>query len=163
MRLLLLLLAFVPALRAFCLVQGCDKYWAKATANVKKACAVVFDEGCCKDKDTHYVIAKGEKGKLCGSNPLSSCNGPNLKDDVESIIVMPGCRLEVWDKGSGLEQALKEEKKSVEAGNIRDNKDKYDRNKLDFTAGTRKPNWVEELDDDFEDMNEDIESYRCTC
>ena len=39
---------------------------------------------------------------------------------------------------------------------------RYDRNKLVFTA-TRTPNWVEELDDDFDDMNEDIESYRCTC
>ena len=39
---------------------------------------------------------------------------------------------------------------------------RYEKNKLVFTA-TRTPNWVEELDDDFDDMNEDIESYRCTC
>ena len=72
---------------------------------------------------------------------------------------MPGCTLEVWDKGSGLEDAKKEEKKSANFGNIRDNKDRYDRNKLVFTA-VGAPNFVEEIDDDFDDMNEDIESYR---
>ena len=40
--------------------------------------------------------------------------------------------------------------------------DRYNRNKLVFTA-TGKPHWVEELNDDFDDMDEDIESYRCTC
>ena len=72
---------------------------------------------------------------------------------------MPGCTLEVWDKGSGLEDAQKEEKKGFNAGNIRDNKDRYDRNKLTISAqGT--PNFVEEINDDFDDMDEDIESYR---
>ena len=75
---------------------------------------------------------------------------------------MPGCTLEVWDKGSGLKDAVDEEKKGPNAGNIKDNKDRYDRNKLVFTA-TGTPNWVEELDDDFDDMDEDIESYRCRC
>ena len=39
---------------------------------------------------------------------------------------------------------------------------RYDRNKLAITA-TGSPNWIEELEDDFEDMEEDIETYRCTC
>ena len=39
---------------------------------------------------------------------------------------------------------------------------RYDRNKLAITA-TGTPNWIEELEDDFEDMEEDIETYRCTC
>ena len=39
---------------------------------------------------------------------------------------------------------------------------RYDRNKLSITA-TGTPNWIEELEDDFEDMEEDIETYRCTC
>ena len=39
---------------------------------------------------------------------------------------------------------------------------RYNRNKLVFTA-KGKPHWVEELNDDFDDMDEDIESYRCTC
>ena len=40
--------------------------------------------------------------------------------------------------------------------------ERYNRNKLVFTA-KGKPHWVEELNDDFDDMDEDIESYRCTC
>ena len=39
---------------------------------------------------------------------------------------------------------------------------RYDRNKISITA-TGSPNWIEELDDDFDDMDEDIETYRCTC
>ena len=39
---------------------------------------------------------------------------------------------------------------------------RYNRNKLVITA-KGKPHWVEELNDDFDDMDEDIESYRCTC
>jgi len=133
---------------------------------VTGACAVMFDENCCKSSKTFHIVKKGEEGKLCGTvssfNPLSSCNGPRLKDDIESLAIMPGCTLEVWDKGSGLEDAKKEEKKSANFGNIRDNKDRYDRNKLVFTA-VGAPNFVEEIDDDFDDMNEDIESYRCKC
>ena len=61
-------------------------------------------------------------GSLSSLNPLSSCKGPRLENDVESFIVMPGelnftekvlsfifklyelkcflgCTLEVWDEG----------------------------------------------------------------
>merc|ERR1712032_948742 len=136
---LLLFAVFLPSLNGLCLVQSCDKYWstAKNDPNVKKACAVLFDENCCKATKPQYVVPKGESGKLCGvSGSLfsSSCKGPKLKDDVES----------------------------ANAGNLRDNKDRYNRNKLVFTA-MGKPHWVEELNDDFDDMDEDIESYRCTC
>ena len=35
----------------------------------------------------HLVVKKGEQGKLCGTgsglNPLSSCKGSGLKDDIE--------------------------------------------------------------------------------
>merc|ERR1712029_323903 len=168
MRCLVFLVALVPSLNALCALQGCDKWYssAKNDAKIAGACAVIFDENCCKGSETFYVIKKDEEGKLCGTvsknNPFSSCKGPALKDDVESIAVMPGCTLEVWDKGDGLKDAKEEEAKSANAGNIRDNKDRYDRNKLVFTAvGT--PNFVEEIDDDFDDMDEDIESYRCKC
>ena len=37
----------------------------------------------------HLVVKKGEQGKLCGTgsglNPLSSCKGSGLKDDIEVI------------------------------------------------------------------------------
>merc|ERR1711892_1133615 len=116
-----LILAAVPALNALCAIQGCDKWYntVKNNASVTGACAVMFDENCCKSSKTFHIVKKGEDGK-------------------------------------------KEEKKSANFGNIRDNKDRYDRNKLVFTA-VGAPNFVEEIDDDFDDMNEDIESYRCKC
>merc|ERR1712083_1280775 len=67
------------------------------------ACAVLFDENCCKTAGitggkTFHVVQRGEEGKLCGLvsrlNPLSSCQGPRIKDDIESLVVMPGCTLE---------------------------------------------------------------------
>ena len=72
---------------------------------------------------------------------------------------MPGCTLEVWDKGSGLEDAKKEEARSYNAGNYKDSVDRYDRNKLVFSA-FKDIHMIEELNDDFDDMDEDIESYR---
>ena len=89
------------------MIQGCNKWWnGGAKTNVKKyslcsiiqyhncfqrkitgACAVLFDENCCKSSKTFHVVAKGEEGKLCGVvsnlNPLSSCQGPRIKDDIE--------------------------------------------------------------------------------
>ena len=72
---------------------------------------------------------------------------------------MPGCTLEVWDKRNGLSKAQAEERKSFNAGNYKDNVDRYKRNKLVFSA-QQTLHMVEELNDDFNDMNEDIESYR---
>ena len=77
----------------------------------------------------------------------------------QSLVVMPGCTLEVWDKGSGLQNAKVEESKSYNAGNYKDNVDRYDRNKLVFSA-LKDVQIVEEINDDFDDMDEDIESYR---
>eukprot|EP00092_Neocalanus_flemingeri_P028422 GFUD01030862.1.p1 GENE.GFUD01030862.1~~GFUD01030862.1.p1 ORF type:complete len:185 (-),score=57.46 GFUD01030862.1:157-663(-) len=165
---LVVILAIVPSLRALCLIQGCDKWYdpVKNNATIKNACAVMFDENCCKSSKTFHIVEKGESGKLCGTvssfNPFSSCQGPRLKDDIESLVIMPGCTLEVWDKGAGLADAKIKEAKSANDGNYKHAKDLYKRNKLAFTA-TGKPLFVEELNDDFDDMNEDIESYRCKC
>merc|ERR1711941_137503 len=121
MKVLALLLAVVPALNSLCLVNSCDSYWKGAQAKLKKdgACAVLFDENCCK--------------------------------------------LEVWDHGSGLEDAIDEERKGFNQGDYKNMKDLYDQNKLIFRADRTKPHWVEEINDDFDDMDEDIESFRCTC
>ena len=72
---------------------------------------------------------------------------------------MPGCTLEVWDNRNGLANAMAEERKSYNAGNYKDAKDRYNRKKLVFSA-YQTMQIVEELNDDFDDMNEDIESYR---
>jgi len=159
------LVCLVPSISSLCLIQGCNKWWnagAKNNVAITGACAVLFDENCCKASKTFYIVKKGEEGKLCGLNPFRSCAGPRIKDDIESLVVMPGCTLEVWDKSNGLEKAKREEQKSYNAGNYKDNVDRYDRNKLAFSA-FRDIQIVEEINDDFDNMNEDIESYRCRC
>merc|ERR1712227_1188453 len=97
----------------------------------------LFEENCCKSVGTFgdakklFVVPRGGKGKLCGTSKTllnsaasvigagtsSSCTGPDLKDNVKSLIVMPGCTLEVWDKDTNVEE---EEKKGANAGNLRD-------------------------------------------
>ena len=133
-------------------------------------------------------------GSISGRNPLSSCQGPRLEDDVESFIVMPGsqftftkercfkhdqqhyflvpsitffliltgCTLEVWDESDGVDKQVSAERKSANEGFIRNAKDLYNKEKLVLRA-EGDANWIEELNDDFNDMNEDISSYRCRC
>ena len=107
-------------------------------------------------------------GKLCGSvgklNPLSSCKSGVDSDDVESLVVMPGCKLEVWDHDDGLSKQLDAEKDGPNDGARRTAKDQYKKNLLVlYGADPQTPNWINELDDDFDDLNEDIDSFRCTC
>merc|ERR1711874_913865 len=125
-------LSLVPTSLSLCMIQSCNKWWTRGARTVSRM------------------------------NPFSSCVGPRLKDDIESLVVMPGCTLEVWDHGSGLKNAKAEERKSYNAGNYKDAKDRYKRNKLVFSA-FQNIQIVEEINDDFDDMDEDIESYRCRC
>ena len=75
-------------------MQSCDSYWSGAQAKLKKdgACAVLFDENCCKASKTFYIVKREEEGKLCGTvssfNPFSSCVGPRLKDDIEVGLIV---------------------------------------------------------------------------
>merc|ERR1719187_3167104 len=138
-------LSLVPSSLSLCMIQSCNKWWtggARTDPKITGACAVMFDENCCKSSKTFHVVQKGEEGKLCGTvsrmNPFSSCVGPRLKN------------------------AKAEERKSFNAGNYKDAKDRYKRNKLVFSA-FQNIQIVEEINDDFDDMDEDIESYRCRC
>merc|ERR1711878_180005 len=164
----LLLLGFLQSSQGLCLLNKCSSYWkdAKKNSTITGACAVLFDENCCDTGDTNFLIPRGGQGKMCGSfssfNPLSSCKGPKLEDDVESFIVMPGCTLEVWDESDGVDKQISAEKKSANEGFIRNAKDLYNKEKL-VLSPKGDANWIEELNDDFNDMNEDISSYRCTC
>ena len=164
MKLLVLLLAGVPCFQALCFVNQCSSWWSSNKNNITGVCAVLFDENCCDTGDTSFSIKIGEKGKLCSGgssiNPFSSCKGPRLDNDVESFIVMPGCKLEVWDDEDGVSDAEDEEKKSFNKGNLKDAKDRYDQEKLVIEASSSAPHWVEEMNDDFNDMNEDISSFR---
>ena len=108
MKLLLVVfsLAMVPSINSLCAIQGCSKWWNAGAKNdvrslkvikikcsiffkvsITGACAVMFDENCCKASDTFYIVKREEEGKLCGTassfNPFSSCVGPRLKDDIE--------------------------------------------------------------------------------
>ena len=73
-----------------------------------------------------------------------------------------GCTLEVWDESAGLDNQEKEEKVSFNAGELRNSKDLYNQDKIKITAKVA-PLWIEELNDDFDDMSNDIDSYRCNC
>ena len=73
-----------------------------------------------------------------------------------------GCTLEVWDESDGFEKQIQAEKDSANEGFVRNAKDLYNKEKLVLSA-ERDANWIEELNDDFNDMNEDISSYRCRC
>ena len=73
-----------------------------------------------------------------------------------------GCTLEVWDESDGGDKQISAEKKSANEGFIRNAKDLYNKEKLVLSA-KGDANWIEELNDDFNDMNEDISSYRCRC
>ena len=79
-----------------------------------------------------------------------------------TVIVTLGCTLEVWDQSDGLDNQEKEEKVSFNAGEVRNSKDLYNQDKIKITAKVA-PLWIEELNDDFDDMSNDIDSYRCTC
>eukprot|EP00091_Calanus_sinicus_P024746 TRINITY_DN9060_c0_g1_i1.p2 TRINITY_DN9060_c0_g1~~TRINITY_DN9060_c0_g1_i1.p2 ORF type:complete len:108 (-),score=33.21 TRINITY_DN9060_c0_g1_i1:343-666(-) len=82
---LVLLLAIVPSLNALCAIQGCDKWWsaAKKNASITGACAVMFDENCCKSSKTFHIVKKNEEGKLCGTvsslNPSAAARDPGLR------------------------------------------------------------------------------------
>merc|ERR1712019_23559 len=174
----LLGVSILPLANSLCLVNQCSDYAKSIERNntIKNACAVIFDENCCKASAAHHVIKKGESGSLCKGSITSGlrgavnavtggsgCKGPTgLNDDVESTFVLPGCTLEVWDESEGLDKAIKAERESKNAGLVRNLKDIHDGEKLSLTAFD-KPNWIEELNDDFDDLNEDISSFRCNC
>merc|ERR1712110_158985 len=144
----LLLLGILHSCQGLCFINKCSSWWsnAKKNSSITGACAVLFDENCCDTGDTHFVVPRGGQGKMCGSisgrNPLSSCKGPRLEDDVD--------------------KQVSAEKQSANEGYIRHAKDLYNKEKLVLRA-EGDANWIEELNDDFNDMNEDISSYRCRC
>ena len=68
------------------------------------------------------------------------------RNDAESLAVRDRCKLELWDSDTGLKEGT--------APNL----------VIDRTLRTVTGNkYVDSLDDDYEEMNEAISSYRCTC
>jgi len=170
---LIILASFLHSTSSICFINKCQHYIEKNQAQLKRdgACGVIFDENCCKESKDHYVIPSGQSARLCKKTSLiskfvgaSKCKGPiGLNDDAESILVMPGCKLEVWDDKEGFEEAAKAEAKSKTEGLNRDNLDRNNQNKITLEALDNEPNFIEELNDNYDDLNEDISSFRCTC
>merc|ERR1711990_382933 len=103
-------------------------------------CAVMYDEEKCLRSGAFKSLLPAEQGKL----PILTRG--LRRNDVESLIVRDRCKLELWDHADDLDLG-------VPADLVID----------------RMPWWkvgnkfVDSLDDDYEDMNEAISAFRCTC
>merc|ERR1711990_334863 len=86
---LVVLAIVLPQLNAFCLKQGCDKYFdkVKTDAKVTGACAVLFEENCCKSVGTFgdakklFVVQEAARGSCAApprpfSTPPPASSGP---------------------------------------------------------------------------------------
>merc|ERR1712032_8071 len=72
---LAILALVLPQLNAFCLKQGCDKYFekVKTDAKVTGACAVLFEGNCCKNVGT---FGDAKKLFVCQEVERVSCVAP---------------------------------------------------------------------------------------
>ena len=82
--------------------------------------------------------------KECTRSELTQ---PQLCLFLQSLIVKDRCKLELWDQRDGLERG--------DAPDL-----VFDRTPWWNLLGDK---YVNELDDDHEDMNEAISAYRCSC
>ena len=129
------------------------------------------------------MLSPGSEGYLCSSHSWTKgCSGPdNLNDNVEvrifllfifksgeldidfvadqAVIVRPGCTLEAWDEYYGLEEAKLAETKGKNAANYRNTMDIFHEKKVVFTAYGENQ-YIDDLDTDFDDINEEFESFR---
>merc|ERR1712080_691557 len=141
MRLFLLLASVIPSLQAVCLLHSCSRWISSKSGDrgFQDACAVVFDENCCKDSKDKYMIPKNTEGQFCRSRILGGgprgCKGTKgIRDDIESLIVRPGCTLGVWKDGSGLTNAKAAEAQGPQQGAAKHDRDMADRKKGRFVA-----------------------------
>merc|ERR1711928_174608 len=103
-------------------------------------CAVMYDEEKCLRTGAFKSLLPGEAGKL----PLLTRG--LRRNDAESLIVRDRCKLELWDHADDLDL-------SAPADLV-----------IDRMPGWKVGNkYVDSLDDDYEEMNEAISAFRCTC
>merc|ERR1711892_328141 len=153
-----LVLVAVHQLDGACIINSCSKYWENNKNSLAGKCAVLFEDNCCDDDDELYIITNNEANKLRGIG-FSGGVGPfGFQDDTESLVVRPGCTLEVWDSSTGYENAEAET-----PGSAADQSQISNGEKLRFTAPASEPILINDLDDDFDDMNNDIDSFSCKC
>merc|ERR1711915_82897 len=107
-------------------------------------CAVLYDKENCDRSNNYMGILPGTQGVL----PLINLETRGLRaNDAESLIVKDRCKLELWDK-----------------------RDAFNKGVAPDLVIDRMPCWnvlgdkyIDELNDDHEEMNEAISAYKCPC
>merc|ERR1711890_19092 len=103
-------------------------------------CAVLYDKERCDRSHSFLNVAPGGEGVL----PILTRG--LRRNDVESLLVRRRCKLELWDRAEGFEQGTAPDLV------------------IDRTPWYVVSNkYIDELDDDYEEMNEAISAYRCSC
>jgi len=103
-------------------------------------CAVLYDYEKCSRDGAFLGITPG------GSGVLPVLSKELRRNDVESLVVRRKCKLELWDKADGLEKG--------QAPDL-----VIDRTQRFYVENK----YIDDLNDDYPDMNEAISAYRCTC
>eukprot|EP00090_Calanus_glacialis_P026599 TRINITY_DN4184_c0_g1_i1.p1 TRINITY_DN4184_c0_g1~~TRINITY_DN4184_c0_g1_i1.p1 ORF type:complete len:166 (-),score=55.47 TRINITY_DN4184_c0_g1_i1:109-606(-) len=106
-------------------------------------CAVLYDEEKCKRSSSYISLRNGDEGVL----PLFTTG--LRRNDVESLIVRYRCKLELWDDDKGLEKGAKPDLVIDRSSRTNLGRNKY----VDSLAD----------EDEYEDLDEKISAYRCTC
>lgn len=100
------------------------------------------------------------------------CKGTRgLKNDIESIIIRPGCTVEVWTDGSGLDDAKAEERKGAQQGSAKHDRDIQQKKKAQFVNAGSEDVIFEDLGYKtqktvgigYKYLNNNIEAFRCHC
>jgi len=106
-------------------------------------CAVLYDEQKCKKSSSYLSLRNGDEGVL----PLFTTG--LRRNDVESLIVKYRCKLELWDDDNGFEKGAKPDVVIDRSSRTNLGRNKY----VDSLAD----------EDEYEDLDEKISAYRCTC
>merc|ERR1712026_88954 len=109
-------------------------------------CAAMYDEEKCKRSSSFLELKPGDQGVL----PLITLLTSDLRrNDVESLIVRYRCKLELWDSDTGLEEGAAPDLVIDRTSRLSLGRNKY----VDSLAD----------EEEYEDMDEKISAYRCTC
>jgi len=141
----LLLGIFVSPILSLCLTSKCDNAERDFFKEDKNACAVLYDDECCKGW-TYKVPGNITRATYTELDNTLGADGINIfadnpkKDDAEALVVRAGCTLVARTEPFG--------------------KRGYS---FPFIATNNEPLEVKELDDDFEELDETIEAVHCFC
>merc|ERR1711935_222815 len=129
---------FILAFVAFFKGDECEKI-------EDNSCAIVYDDEDCGEGDWDPLRLKSSSTPVSFStltlNPLKAFKNAKYKDDIESLVVRQGCKLEAWRKSDCTGA------------------------KATFDARDKTQDLIiEELEDsDYDDFDEAIECMICRC